>query len=245
MLSSAMVLVKNEEYWLPYVLKQTIGIFDSYVIYDVGSTDKTRNIIDWFAGEIEGKADALIRLLPDCPPEIQGTFRNSMILEGKKPLYWILDGDELYPQSSLDRIQNAANSLATANRNNPRKKYGVVKRVEVNHELTKQYDVRRGHHRLYTSDAYWTGTHPGEVAYYAQNHKSEVMFDNIVCYHMHNASRSRHDSKAWSRTARKGNKTYHPGELIDLNLLDELPILRDRIENFPVAPSLEKLWEEV
>jgi len=42
------ILVKNEAYWLPYVLECLRGKFDRYVIYDVGSTDGTKEIIDEF-----------------------------------------------------------------------------------------------------------------------------------------------------------------------------------------------------
>ena len=35
---SVMILVRNESYFLPYVLKQCEGIFTSYVIYDIGNS---------------------------------------------------------------------------------------------------------------------------------------------------------------------------------------------------------------
>ena len=89
---SVMVLVKNEQYFLPYVLKQCEDIFDSFVIYDVGSTDETVRIIDWFYERNKDYADIVIRKLPHCSPPVQGTFRNSMIIEGQRPIYFILDG---------------------------------------------------------------------------------------------------------------------------------------------------------
>ncbi len=73
---SVMILVKNESYFLPYVLRQCEGIFTSYVIYDVHSTDNTREIIEWFHGRNESKADFMVRYMPDLPKEVQGAFRN-------------------------------------------------------------------------------------------------------------------------------------------------------------------------
>jgi glycosyltransferase involved in cell wall biosynthesis len=238
-----MVLVKNEEYFLPYVLKQTEGFFDSYVIYDVGSTDNTRDIIDWFTARMDGKADLFVRKMPHVEPEVQGAFRNSMIAEGRRDIYFILDGDELYTPEDLGKISGAADDLQHHYMMvEETYKFGVFKRVEVNEALTKQYDRRRSHHRLYTRDAFWSGTHPGERSGYKQNEKSELWFPDITCWHMHNALRSPKEEDATRRISRKAKRSYHPGELIDLDLLKELPALRERIEDFPVCPALEALW---
>jgi glycosyltransferase involved in cell wall biosynthesis len=240
---SVMVLVKNESYWLPYTLRQLEGVVDSVVIYDVGSTDNTRDIIAWFAERNKEEMDLLVRYLPHVSPEVQGTFRNSMIVEGRRDIYWILDGDELYKPEDLAKITHAASELLLQHGANERKRYGVFKRVEVNYELTMQYSWRRSHHRLYTRDAFWYGTHPGEVAGHKQKAESEVLFDDIVCWHMHNTSRSPKDAEALKRVTRKKKKTYHPGELVEVNLLDELPVLKENVEDFPVSPELQALRE--
>lgn len=238
---SCCVLVKNEAYWLPFTLKQTLGHFDSYVIYDVGSTDNTRDIIDWFVEEVGDRAEMFVRYLPDCDPKIQGTFRNSMIAEGRRDSYFILDGDELYKQDDLAKISGFAEDLESKHAENIKKRFGVLQRVEMSTDLTQQYDRRRSHHRIYTRDAFWHGTHPGEVSGHKQNDKSEVYYD-AVCWHLHNALRSPAEEDVQKRVQRKSKKTYHPGNLIPMDLLSEVPILRERIESFPVSPALEKLW---
>ena len=240
---SVMVLVKNEAYFLPYVLKQTEGFFDSYVLYDIGSSDNTRDIIDWFTARMDGKADLFVRKMPHVDPEVQGAFRNSQIVEGRRDIYMLLDGDELYTQEDLAKIQSAADSLRIENWCDSLKRFGVFKRVEINESLTKQYDRRRSHHRLYTRDAFWSGTHPGEKSGYKQNEDSEIWFEDITCWHMHNALRSPNESDATRRISRKAKHSYHPGNLIDLDLLAELPMLRERIEDFPECPALEALWD--
>jgi hypothetical protein len=245
MKASAVLLVKNEEYWLPFVLAQLEGHFDSFVIYDVGSTDGTGKIIEWFVERMKGKANMFVRFLPHVSPVVQGAFRNSMILEGGKPLYYIIDGDELYSKASLNMLGRVTDDFYEENQRNPRKRYGVVKRVELSEDLNRQYVERRGHHRLYTSDAWWTGTHPGERAAYKQNEKSELNYDNIVCWHLHNTLRSSKNAEATRREYRKNQKSYHPGNAMrDLNLLDELPILRKPILDFPVSPALAALQEK-
>jgi hypothetical protein len=241
---SAVILVKNEAYFLPYTLTQTEGIFDSYVIYDVGSTDGTRDIIQWWVEKMTGKVELFVRELPHVIPDVQGTFRNSMIAEGRRSFYYILDGDELYTQEDLKQLPYAVNEFHRINRDDPRRMFGKVQRVEVNADLTQQYVERRHHHRLYSKDAHWTGTHPGERSHYKQNDKSEVNFSDITCWHMHNTLRSPREEDATKRLQRKTQKTYHPGgELTDLNLLDELPMLRTSIDGWPVSPALAKLQE--
>lgn len=241
---SVMVLVKNESYWLPFVLKQTEGIFDSYVIYDIESTDNTKEIINWWSSTIKNKAEVFVRFLPHVDPKVQGTFRNSMIVEGHRDIYFILDGDELYKKEDLLKIPQAAETLKRLHKEKENCRFGVFRRVEMNQDLTQQYDIRRSHHRLYTKDASWIGTHPGEAPYYEQNQRSELWFDQITVWHLHNTIRSPLEKDATKRIQRKNQKTYHPGELIELNLLKELPILNNQIENFPVSPVLKKLWEK-
>jgi glycosyltransferase involved in cell wall biosynthesis len=241
-----MVLVKNEEYWLPYVLKQCEGHFDSFVIYDVGSTDNTGNIIDWFYERNKRRCHLIVRRLPHVGPDVQGTFRNSMIPEGNRDVYFILDGDELYTEKDIANIPLCAEYLARKYRNNNRNKFGVVKRVEINEDLNKQYLRRRSHHRLYTDDAFWIGTHPGERPFFNQCSKSEIYFDHITCWHMHNTLRSPKEQEALSRLSRKAQRTYHPGDTMgDLDIIKELPILATPIENFKVTPKLEALQRKL
>lgn len=243
---SVLILVKNEQYFLPYVLAQLLNgdgtpKFDSFVIYDVGSTDKTREVINWFTSRVGNSADMLVRYLPHAPKEVQGTFRNSMIVEGGRSTYLILDGDELYTDADMAQISKYAHDLRTKNLiEDPEIRFGVFKRVEMSPDLTRRYNQERSHHRLYTSDAFWTGTHPGEVPAYDQNERSEIYYPARV-WHFHNTIRSPQEQDALLRLERKNKKTYHPGDTSPFDLLAELPILQKPIENFPVSPSLAAL----
>lgn len=234
------VLVKNDAYWLPYALESISGHFDRMVIYDVGSTDFTRDVIDWFVDK-EKFTEFLVRKLPHCPPEVQVTFRNSMIAEAGSPCYLIVDGDEVYRREDLDRISRIGMKLLDAHEINSRVRYGVFRRVEVSPDLKQKYSEERTHHRLYHRSAIWDGTHPGEEAVYEQNHKSELDFPAIRLLHLHNAQRSPKEEDALSRMKRKSQRTYHPGTLANWNVLEEYPLLKQRLP-FPVCPALEALW---
>lgn len=236
------VLVKNDAYWLPYALESVSGYFDRMVIYDVGSTDNTRDVIDWFTGK-ELYTDFIVRKLPHCPPEVQLTFRNAMIAEAGSPCYLILDGDEIYNREDLDKISKIGTVLTDHYNMNNRIKYATFRRVEVSADLKQCYSEERTHHRLYHRTAIWMGTHPGEVPLFEQNSKSELDFTaNVRVLHMHNTIRSPKEDEALSRTKRKSQRTYHPGTLANWNILEEFPLLKQRLP-FPVCPALEALWQ--
>lgn len=227
----------QDEYFLPYALESTRGLFSRYVIYDVGSTDTTREVIKWFIQRCNGEADFFVRIYPKLDPAVQGAFRNSMIAEALSPFYLIVDGDECWPTESLQAVINAAENFPED------KLYGVVRRVEVNADLKTAYgtDKKVPHHRLYRSQAIWTGTHPGERAYFPQNRETEVWIDGATCYHFHNALRSSDESIVPKRAERKSQGTYHPGELAPIDLFAELPIMRTRFEGLAINPVLKEL----
>jgi hypothetical protein len=239
---AAVVLVSNDEYWLPYVLHGVSGWFDRMVIYDVGSTDKTRDIIEWFVAKEKHRTDFYVRMLPMCDPKIQGAFRNSMIAEAGTDYYWILDGDELYGSWYETTIKNFTNRLKVEKKSHPRLVYGVIQRTEVSADLKNEYSEIRTHHRLYHRSAIWKGTHPGEEPVIRQDSKTEI-HQRIYCWHMHNTRRSSKEEETPGRIRRKLQKTYHPGNLCSVDILQELPQLRQPIENFPVCPALRELQD--
>lgn len=228
------ILVLNDAYWLPYALTALRGRFKRYVIYDAGSEDGTENIIDWFT-ETES-AEFFVRKLPFCIPTVQGCYRNSMLAEAQSEWTFMVDGDEVYSAKDMDRLEASFRTRPIED-----KKYGVFKRTEMSQSLLQKYSEERTHHRLYHHTAIFKGNHPGEVPVIKQHPPTEYDMSNVMCYHFHNALRSPLEGSVPKRLDRKGQGTYHPGDLVSFNLLDELPILRKQIEKFPVNPDLEKL----
>jgi hypothetical protein len=228
------ILVMNDRFYLPYVLEALRGRFNRYVIYDAGSEDGTENIIDWFV-ETED-AEFFVRKLPFAVPPIQGCYRNSMLVEAETEWTFMVDADEIYHPSSLDNLLGFKGAGLRDHA-----KYGVVQRTELDSSLLQKYSTVRTHHRLYRRDAYFTGNHPGEAPRYKQGGKNEFKIDDVMCWHFHNALRSPLEGSVPKRLDRKAQGTYHPGELEPFNLLEELPILREPINNFPVSADLERL----
>ena len=233
------ILVMNDAFYLPYVLESLRGRFNRFVLYDAGSEDGTENIIDWFIQTED--AEFFVRKLPFAVPPIQGCYRNSMLVEAETEWTFMVDGDEIYSSESLDALAGTFEHMMRPSIHEQAWKYGVVRRQELTQSLLHKYSELRTHHRLYRRDAYFTGNHPGEAPRYKQKEKNEFRYDNVLCYHFHNALRSPLEGSVPKRLDRKSQGTYHPGEPVPFNLLDELPILRKPIEAFQVSPDLEKL----
>jgi hypothetical protein len=231
------ILVMNDQFWLPYALEALRGRFNRYVIYDAGSEDGTGNIIDWFT-ETED-AEFFVRKLPFAVPSIQGCYRNSMLVEAETEWTFMVDADEVYHPDSLDRLPLHVECLPKTNYHAI--KYGVFNRTEMATNLLHRYSDIRTHHRLYRRTAYFTGTHPGEAPAVKQKPSNEIQFNDVMCWHFHNALRSPLEGSVPKRLDRKAQGTYHPGELVPFNLLETLPILRTPINGFAVSPDLEKL----
>jgi glycosyltransferase involved in cell wall biosynthesis len=238
-----LILVLNDEYWLPYCLESLAGFFKQMVIYDAGSTDRTSEIIRWFIDKEKHRTEFFVRFLPLLDPSIQGIFRNSMIAESRADTYFLVDGDEIYNPEDLNKVKYLGNKLFQAHEWDHRKKFGLFRRTELTYDLRSKYTIEREHHRLYHRTAIWRGTHPGERSFYKQNLKSEMDFKSEVnCWHFHNALRSSQEKKTPERLSRKSQKSYHPGDTKQFNLLEEVPILRNQIENFEPCPTLKELW---
>lgn len=234
-----LLLIQNDEYWLPYALRAVEGHFGRMVIYNVGSTDATKEIIQDFQERNRKNTDLFIRHLPDCPPGVQICFRNSMIAEARSDFYLILDGDEIYGEKSVENIKDSWLTLKREYELNG-KLYGVVNRIEVCDDLRSAYGSNTfvPHHRLYHRLAIWDGTHPGERPVYKQRADRELIIDEVTCYHFHNARRSRNDAQG--RTRRKEQETYKRGGHSVYDVWAALPVLH-KPTSFPTHPVLRKM----
>ncbi|MHA2065427.1 MAG: hypothetical protein ACXABY_13710, partial [Candidatus Thorarchaeota archaeon] len=179
--------------------------------------------------------------MPKVEPKAQLAYRNAMIAEAQTDYYLIVDGDELWSAPSLKLLEDEFSLMCKFQRI-----YGVVRRIEVREDLKSAYSVNSylPHHRVYHRTATWSNKHPGEVPRIPQRPDNEFKFsDDVKVFHFHNTLRSPHEDKAYRRIARKSQGTYHRGTISDIDLLKELPILKEKGE-FPVNPELTKLWAQ-
>lgn len=237
-----LILVCNEEYWLPYVLEASRGWFDKYVIYDIGSTDRTREIIHQFIESERHRTDFFVRMMPMVEPAAQGAFRNSMTTEAQSDWTLILDGDELYTEKGFEAMHKET-PLLQQRYEKEGILYGVVPRIEVLDGLDQAYgqDLKVPHHRLYHRQSIFGGSHPGEYPIPKQGKNNEQWLgSDVICYHFHNTTRSEKDSEVPKRIERRGKATYHPGAPTPFDLFKALPVLRKPL-GFPVNPVLAKM----
>jgi len=231
----------NDENWLSYSLEASKGFFKRYVIYDIGSTDASQDIIKSFVNSLDN-VDLYVRMFNAIiNPKIQGIFRNSMIAEARSEWYLVLDADEIYTPEGFEAIlEQTAKLQDDLSSDSPM--YGIIPRVEVAETLDAAYGVGQKipHHRIYHRTAIWTGSHPGEIPFYNQKNRSR-WFDGVTCYHFHNTVRSTKDKEVPKRLERRGRGTYRPGETEKFDLLKTLSILSKPIGDFPVNPELAKL----
>ena len=232
------ILIRNEEFWLPFTLEATRGRFNRYVVYDVGSEDRTRSILTWFMNSNPG-VDFRYRALPFCEPAIQGTFRNAIIAEAESDHYFMLDGDEYYPASAMDEIKRGMSTFIDSG-----KMFGMVRRLEVTNDLTQVHGRNEyvEHTRIYPRTATWIGPHPGEDSRIEQTKSRKYFFDGAAhCFHFHQPSRSSRDKEVPGREGRRYKPTYIRGNLTPFNILEEIPLMRAPIRDFPINPYLEAL----
>jgi len=249
----------NDENWLSFCLLSLSGFFNRYVIYDIGSTDRSKEIIDWFVQKEKHNADFVVKYLPFVDPIVQGSLRNSMFQEANADWNFMVDSDEIYKPEDLRNLLLHVSNLT------PERHYGIVRRVEVCEfavgraiqfpnevwksevALNKAYGMidELKHHRLYHHTTYASGPHPGET-FDAPKQKDSTEFwvPNVTCYHFHSTYRSSRDKDVPKRIERRSQSTYHRGPLLPFDALKELPILRHGIEDFPLNPSLQALQEK-
>ena len=241
-----LILSKNDEYFLPYVLKAIKGWFSRYIFYDVGSQDSTRDVIEQFIMVEETDADITYRPLPHCEPIVQGTFRNAMISEARADFYLLVDCDEVWLQKSLTKLIEEMPKMIEAYEKEG-KLYGIVRRLEVSRKLDAIHGMneRVPHHRVYHRTATWIGTHPGEQAKITQKSRNEYNFlDDVKLLHFHQPDRSSLDEQVPGRMGRRFKATYARGEVTPIDLLEVLPLLRTPVGNFPTNPLLKQKQNE-
>ncbi len=103
---TAHCLVKNEDVWIWFALQSVLPFVKQVMVFDTGSTDKTVPVIQSLRNnkiilEKKGAMDAkkLVQL------------RQEMLDRTKTDWFLILDGDEIWPESSIKRMLSQTGKL--------------------------------------------------------------------------------------------------------------------------------------
>src|SRR5260221_12624467 len=99
---SAHVLVKNEENFIWYSIFSVIDYIDEIMIWDTGSTDKTNEIVRELKEKYPNKIQ--YKEVGQVNENKYSEIRQQMLDETKSDWVFVLDGDEIYFESSIRQI---------------------------------------------------------------------------------------------------------------------------------------------
>lgn len=93
-------LVKNEDRWIWYSLMSVVDFVDEIMVWDTGSTDKTKLQISNVKSQIKSDKIKFKERIAADPFEMTKA-RQEMLDETKADWLMILDGDEIWPEASI------------------------------------------------------------------------------------------------------------------------------------------------
>lgn len=164
------MIVKNEDQWVYYAISSILSYVDQLLITDTGSADHTIELIKSIASPKIKFSQTKIASANDLT-----SLRNQQLQQTQSDWVWIVDGDEIYPQS-------VAQECVTATKT---KKSGIVVRRydllgDIYHrqiESVGTYNLfgKSGHHliRLFNKKHFpqlkYLGVYPNEDLVYQDN----------------------------------------------------------------------------
>lgn len=93
-------VVRNEECWVWFSLKSVLPFVNSLMVWDTGSQDQTVSIIKTIRS-----AKLLFKQVPTTKNETElSQVRQKMLLATKANWLMILDGDEVWPETSMQEV---------------------------------------------------------------------------------------------------------------------------------------------
>lgn len=95
-------LVKNEERYIWFAVMSVIDHVDKVLLWDTGSTDNTRGIIDELIKEYPGKIQ--FKEVGEVDPKKFTEIRQQMLNETKADWVLIVDGDEVWWEGSIKKV---------------------------------------------------------------------------------------------------------------------------------------------
>ncbi len=183
---TAHIILRNEDQFLKFAIESVLPYVSDYIIYDTGSTDKTREILTPYKFEEKGLVNKIDYV----------ALRNEMIVKTKTDWFLLLDGDEVWNQKILTdylefTLKQPKNILATYLRT--RNCVGDV----YHYRNSGNYEIAgmRGslNIRAYRKSVKWEGEYPLEKCIDSTDKNSLAFFDGYY-WHMTHLKRSSSES---------------------------------------------------
>lgn len=184
------LMIRNEEYWIHYVLKDLLQVFPRIIVLDTGSTDDTKRIIRDTATVINCGKLELIEENYGSDASLIGNGRN--ILRALVDTKWmfLVDGDEIWTKPQLENllaydIPDGKQVVMAGNMNIE----------DINGQLKVRTHDMAGKDILFTKDVKWSRVDYPFEGYGLGNTLSmdKVQYlpcDKVFAYHMRHTQRS-------------------------------------------------------
>jgi glycosyltransferase involved in cell wall biosynthesis len=167
---TAHMVVKNDDRFVYYAIQSVLPYVDTFLITDTGSCDQTVALIQSI------KSAKIIFRQTTCQSKSDVTaVRGAQLESTKTDWFWIVDGDEIYPQ--------AVSKEVVALTQDPQKNIILVRRHDLLGDIYHAQDERVGEYRLFGYHGHlltrlvrksafpnlaYRGDYPGE-GFYTQN----------------------------------------------------------------------------
>jgi len=197
-------MIKNEDFWIQYVLRDVLDIFGRAIVLDTGSTDLTKEKIRALEFSTAGKLIMIEENYGDDSNKI-GNGRN--VLRELCPTYWmfLIDGDEIWTKPQLEELLKSEvpeqARIAMVGGRNIQDVSGSLKLREL-----ANYD------RLFAPEVRWKRTdYPfeshGLEDYLKKNQVHYFDGNKVFHWHVRHTIRSSQNSKAFFRNEKYN---YYP-----------------------------------
>lgn len=216
------LMIKNEEYWIYYVLRDLMAVFPKLILLDTGSTDKTVEVVEE-AAKIHNCCTILLIEEHYTNPFHIGEGRNKLRNLCETHWMFLVDGDEIWREDKLQKllqqeIPDNTEVIMTGAKN--------IEDVEGKLQL-REHDTANMD-RLFAPSIHWNrtdypfesyglnGTFPMEKVHYAPA-------DQVYEWHVRHTLRSSLNGHAFFREEKKGYFPYNgpygdlPEDWLDVN----------------------------
>lgn len=191
---TAHVMIRNESYWIGYVLAPVLQVFPHVLVADTGSEDgstdilrvlqtKHTNLEVWYLGKLS--------------PEENGDLRTKMLAAVPTTWGFQIDGDEIYPPETLRKILEIGMPIG--------KHSG----------FTCLHEIAENEHGLYRTVPFsafrilrkgmgYRGPYPWEYSLTVNDPEGFYYFPGELCgWHVHGLQRSPLDATTYLRLDKK------------------------------------------
>lgn len=192
------LMVRNEEFWIYYVLRDLLQIFPNVVMLDTGSTDRTVGIARGIARISPGKLTLVEKNFGDNANLI-GNTRNDLRAGIQTKWMFLVDGDEIWTRPQLDKLLEAEipddKQVVMAGSHNLEDVGGTL---QLRADDIAHKDI------LFVRDIEWTRTDYPFEGYGLSNTLSPdrvhyLPAGEVFCWHMRHTRRSSKDSETYFR----------------------------------------------